>query len=123
MPVALPTHPSAPRTPAPRWLTLLCLFAGLLLPIGGHAAEPAPEKTPLETLTDGLRDIDKQLTKGDFTEDQLKGWSDRIAAERGAAMDCVGGAEQSLQRLKTDLASLGEAVKNEATDVARKRRE
>ncbi|MBI5460746.1 MAG: hypothetical protein HY941_00995, partial [Gammaproteobacteria bacterium] len=123
MTVALSTHPAARRLPAARWFTALCLLAGLLLPLFAYAAETVPEKTPLETLADDLRDIDKQLAKGGYTEDQLKGWSDRIAAERVVATDCVGNAEQTLLHLKTGLTSLGEAAKNETGDVARKRRE
>lgn len=109
--------------PAARWFAALCLSAGLLLPAWVSAAETAPVKPPLEVFADTLRDIDKQFTKGDFTEDQLKGRLDRIAAERVAATDCVGGAEQMLQRLKADLASLGAVAKNETGEVARKRRE
>jgi small-conductance mechanosensitive channel len=123
MAVARPASTVTPRTLTARWLAALCLLAGLLLPTFASSAETTPAKPPLEVLADNLRDIDKQLTKGDFTEDQLKGWSNRLAAERGLATDCVGAAEQALQRLKADLASLGEAAKNETADVARKRRE
>ncbi len=123
MAVARPVSAGSRRNLTAPWFAALCLLAGLWLPAVACSAETAAAKTPLEALAENLRDIDKQLTKGGFTEDQLKIWSDRLAAERGFAADCVGSADLTLQRLKTDLASLGEAVKNEPADVARKRRE
>lgn len=102
-------------------LLLATLFAVLALP--GHAAE-APAKTPLETYAGSLADIERQIAKDKtLGEDELKAWMDRISGGRTPVADCIAKADEAIARLRADLATLGEAAKGEAADVARKRKE
>ncbi|HEY9198228.1 MAG TPA: mechanosensitive ion channel domain-containing protein, partial [Gammaproteobacteria bacterium] len=112
-----------------RLRALLRGFAILILAAAGlalhapavHAAAAAA--SPVQAFALTLNQIDKQLAKGEVNEETLKGWSDQLALERTSVVDCIANTEQTLARLKADLATLGEPAKNDAADVVRKRRE
>ena len=77
----------------------------------------------LDAFTKYLDRVDKQLADGEYQEDQLKAWIDKITADSSLVNDCISATEKSLARLKADQDSLGEAIAGEAADVARKRRD
>lgn len=124
----LPASTTArPRRAAARGLALvlLTLLAALALP--GHAAETTEKpaaKAALETYAETLADIERRIARDEAAgEDQLKAWADQVGGGRTPVADCIARTDDALAELRADLASLGEAAKGEAADVARKRKE
>lgn len=113
-------NPSLVARAAPLRAWMFLLLGWVLFSPGGHAET---ERTPVQIFAQTLSQIDKQLNKGDTDETSLKLWSDQIALERVSATDCIAAGEKTLAQLKGALDSLGAPAKNEASDVARKRRE
>jgi potassium-dependent mechanosensitive channel len=96
------------------------VMLALAVPVGHAETAPA---TSLETYATGLDFIEKSLSGEDYSEDQLKTWAERMDRDRSLITDCISNGELGLNRLRADMESLGEAVRGEAVEVARKRRE
>ena len=110
----------------PRWIAtwlgaLLCVMA-VLPNTRLIAAEPAAD-AGLARFARQLQQIDQELERDGQGEDRLAGWLEQLEAGRIQAAGCVATGEKSLERLKADLSSLGEAAKGEPAELVRKRRE
>lgn len=69
-----------------------------------------------------LDKIEHTLDRHRFTRDDLGAWLTDIADMKSAAGACVSDLEGQLEKLKADLATLGEPVAKEPADVVRQRR-
>lgn len=105
-----------------RLLATLLLLGALVLLASAGRAETAPE-TPMASYVGELGTIEKALSRAEYTEEQLKTWSERLDRDRSLVTDCITNGDAALAQLRTDMESLGEAVRGEAADVTRKRRE
>jgi small-conductance mechanosensitive channel len=107
-----------------RIAAMLLLAVALVIPHGHAETAPADaQKSQLESYAGVLDNIAKALAGEEYTEEQLKAWSERLNRDRSLVTDCVSARELSLTRLRSDMESLGESVRGEAADVTRKRRE
>ncbi|MFN2309086.1 MAG: mechanosensitive ion channel domain-containing protein [Gammaproteobacteria bacterium] len=112
------SHPYTPHRALRHWTARLLLAVLCIL------LNPAVQAaTALEGYAGQLDVIERALTRADFTEDQLKDWSERLDRDRSLVADCISTGQLTLERLRADLEGLGEAVQGEAAEVTRKRRE
>ncbi|WJW76072.1 mechanosensitive ion channel [Thiohalobacter sp. IOR34] len=118
--MASPLHSPPPFPVSLRWL----VTGPLLLILALLAAAPLrADTTPLKDYAAQLKTIERGLRARSLEEAQLRDWLAQISVGAPLAEACVSEGEQARQQMSEDLASLGEPVKGEAAEVARKRRE
>lgn len=118
----LPTFCIAMRSVLTAALVLIVLLGGLWTQ-AIHAETGNAKRPYLETLPPELDDIDRQLKRENYQELDLQAWIDQLSGAQSRLTDCVNNTEKTVARLNGDLESLGEAVRGEAADVARKRKD
>lgn len=82
----------------------------------------AVEQT-IETVTEGLENIEKRLESGTLSREDLSIWNKAVNGAEEIASACITRGEEELKSLEENIANLGNTVQDEPPDVARKRKE
>jgi len=81
----------------------------------------ADEMKDMDKMSDQLKQIDRDLRRGDFEGEDLARWTKLTIQMASEASLCVANNEAALLDLKTALDGLGEKVKGEDAEVTKKR--
>lgn len=100
-------------------LFLLLLISLSLPPL--VLADEMPGMVKMEKLSQQLNDIGGNLNKGAFDGDELAAWTKLSIKLKSTASLCVAKSEASLINLQKSIDGLGEKVKGEDAEVAKKR--
>ncbi len=79
------------------------------------------EMADIEKMSERLKSVDRQITRGEFEGKDLDAWTKRATKMKIAASLCVSENEQALLKLKKILEGLGEKVKGEDAEVTKQR--
>jgi small-conductance mechanosensitive channel len=81
----------------------------------------ADEMKDMDEMSEQLKQIDKDLRRGNFEGEDLAGWTKLAIKMASDASLCVANNEAALLDLKTAMDGLGEKVKGEDAEVTKKR--
>lgn len=102
-----------------RLISLILLIVLLSFVLPSSASDSA--LVDIEKMSEQLKNVNKQITRGQFEGDDLDAWTKLTIKMKIAASLCVSENEAALIELKTLMEGLGEKVKGEDADVTKQR--
>ena len=76
----------------------------------------------MEKMSNQLKQVNRDITRGDFNENDLEKWTKLTIKMKSAAALCSSNNEAALLNLKSVIDGLGEKVKSEDPEVTKKRK-
>jgi potassium efflux system protein len=102
---------------------LLLLIAVSTIIFGLLSTDASAADTPqIDTLAAEIKQIIRNLDRGDFNEKDLTAWNKKTIQAKSAASLCVSDAEVSLKQIQESIDALGEKVDGETSEVTIKRK-